>query len=1332
MLTQRVVWTALPNGLTDDRRRLRVSLLISPRLVDTDNAEPVLSGFSDWLDWPSIVRSARFEVMLNNVAVPAALVSAPNTPTWQRIFPPETPLTSRSFEDRRGTKVLAYPVAAVERDLAGLYGQLAVEATDELPLLDDLRQRFAPIGRGLRALTEEGLLAELRDSDGHPPTNDIVRRLGYANLYHTSLSASQPFELDHDEPGDPREHVEWTSPQLVPLPPATAFNRRLDFHARVSALAQYPALMRLTGLVVDLEIERDAVPDGNDTLAALVGWSTNAGGVVTEADILPETAVLLVDERFEARSRTPGSPPVVDGHLVLADNGFDVVQLDVNGSALKMWQFAIGMFQAPPGRRAPEEHDQAIVADPVEDPPDRTGAPALRSGGLTLARRDRAGELKERFASSGEMEDAVAAGKPPQLFLEDLVRGFHPEVFDDTSGEWHSLVRRDTHVTFLADLDELDVEDNEGMIRLAASAAADGSNPDIVKLYEGLFTWSGWSLAAPPVGRSVGRKDEVKDAAGAAPDGLPVEVEHRVRKRSLPSLRYGRRYRARVRVADLAGNALPFDPGRPSPPRADTEEVDYLRYEPVEAPTFALVGPVSAAEHPSYGEDLATAAIRSLNNTPADNTVATTATVRRHVVPPLGAQQIAERHGLLDLDGRVDPTTYGLLVSRDAALAEVPHPITEKSYPTAPPGSVVPFLPDPIARIAAVRIAGRTASSTEVVRVPWYAGTSTWPDARLVPVEAYEPTDPADVARYDAAAGVLRIPLAKADHVRVRFSHEIDDDALQILGMWRWALAHLQGGVAAEGALLERVREGRHWMFTPWRDLELVHAVQRPLVVPAFEQLAISRTLGSTVAELRFVTPVDSRSTVKLEVFGRWLDPVDDLTEPGPRAGIGGGARAAELPLRRLEAPGVDPPGRRQWLRRPVTHDFGDTRYRRVGYRMTGTTRFTKFLPPPLQEPGHVDDLTVTSGETIGWVPNSAPPPAPDVVYVVPTFGWNRLFGDGSARSRRTGGGLRVYLRRPWLVSGFMEMLGVVLPPAGGDVPASSARFVTQWGSDPTMTKAGIPTPSPPPSSFGLAVTSGPIEQSRLDPLIPDREGDLPPGPFRTTNLTLAGAPASTTVDVVPHLVRWDADRQLWYSDIVIRPDAEYMPFIRLALARYQPISSDGAHLSPIARTEVIQLLPDRLLTMTRTGDRAYRVAVYGVGPDHGENLVELDAERLDPGGGDLSWEALDGVGVRDVPPAPTRPRPREADVRLVTDLLEANRVSELLERPDLIELLRPPLLRDVEITLPRGPSEGERFRLVVTEFEQRDADAHHLDPEPPAGHDPRRRPIYVETIDLD
>ena len=57
MAKQSFLWTCLPNGLTPDRRGLRVSVLVSPRL-DAQGDAPELATFPEWLDWPQTFRDA--------------------------------------------------------------------------------------------------------------------------------------------------------------------------------------------------------------------------------------------------------------------------------------------------------------------------------------------------------------------------------------------------------------------------------------------------------------------------------------------------------------------------------------------------------------------------------------------------------------------------------------------------------------------------------------------------------------------------------------------------------------------------------------------------------------------------------------------------------------------------------------------------------------------------------------------------------------------------------------------------------------------------------------------------------------------------------------------------------------------------------------------------------------------------------------------------------------------------------------------------------------------------------------------------------------------------
>ena len=140
-----------------------------------------------------------------------------------------------------------------------------------------------------------------------------------------------------------------------------------------------------------------------------------------------------------------------------------------------------------------------------------------------------------------------------------------------------------------------------------------------------------------------------------------------------------------------------------------------------------------------------------------------------------------------------------------------------------------------------------------------------------------------------------------------------------------------------------------------------------------------------------------------------------------------------------------------------------------------------------------------------------------------------------------------------------------------------------------------------------------------MPPNAPADERDQPPGGFRLKALPPTGVGArGGPVDVAPHDVFYDADRQLWYCDIQISAGAAYFPFIRLALARYQPVSSPGAHLSNVVLSDIVALTADRWLNVTPAqGDRRVRVAVFGVSYDessgHHEASKAPPATRVDP-----------------------------------------------------------------------------------------------------------------------
>jgi hypothetical protein len=322
-----------------------------------------------------------------------------------------------------------------------------------------------------------------------------------------------------------------------------------------------------------------------------------------------------------------------------------------------------------------------------------------------------------------------------------------------------------------------------------------------------------------------------------------------------------------------------------------------------------------------------------------------------------------------------------------------------------------------------------------------------------------------------------------------------------------------------------------------------------------------------------------------------------------------------------------------------------------VNYVITETTRFREQMPEAIA--ADAKRLVRRSEPITVDVPNAAPPAMPRVLYVVPTFGWERKREAGRFTSLRKGGGLRVYMERPWFSSGDGELLGVVLPPTPGvpterpagsgtvrmaPVPAVGAKlqavrpkaqvqaqvaargvvaapavpealrpYVTMWGLDPLWRAGTIATPEYPlPGDFGLAeeVLGG---------------------------LSIPELPDARSFTAVGHRPEYDEERGLWYCDIEIDPHDAYFPFVRLALARFQPISVPGAHLSKVVTADFIQMAPDRTVSLAfnradlremdvTVSGASYVQAAAGSGPGVIEVALETHAAGMPEEAG---WTAV-------------------------------------------------------------------------------------------------------------
>lgn len=488
-------------------------------------------------------------------------------------------------------------------------------------------------------------------------------------------------------------------------------------------------------------------------------------------------------------------------------------------------------------------------------------------------------------------------------------------------------------------------------------------------------------------------------------------------------------------------------------------------------------------------------------------------------------------------------------------------------------------------------------------------------DSRVTPHAT--PAAPA----WDAANRILTVQLPKAEQITVDLSSFMTPADIAKMGVYNWGIEkHLPTlairktpaisaasagaagtvGIASTAAvapmapvapstaytatvnsLISTSVIGSNWMLTPAAKIKLVHAVDKPLITPKFTSKAhAERKAGDVHAAIVDWMPINGKSTSKLDVKATWDETID--TGSGvPKWGataLPASGHAFTLPLQVKDTLalnhgaatpalwsntywGVIPRNGMLIATRDMSaqrHFFGDTKHRHVTYTATAASRFEKHFVDKTDL-----SYTVSSpGRTI-HVPASARPAPPQIDYIIPTFGWTRT----ATTSKRSGGGLRVYLKRPWFSTGEDECLGVVLwqVSSSNTLTGAAEPFVTQWGHDPIFATAGhLPVAWPQLSHFKETA-------------------------WTRKNLSLVEAPSGTrrTVMAAAYAVDYDAETDRWFADIVIDQGSAYFPFVKLSLARFQPYALGGLELSPVVLADFAQLTPQRNASVTWAPDRS-------------------------------------------------------------------------------------------------------------------------------------------------
>ncbi len=751
-LKQTTMWTALPHGVYDarDGQVVRLSVFMSPRLESSPD-DTTLGMFPEFVtddpsvNWASTVAGMDFNVQFRRGAepiysVPARAVritSAPDPAMWSKLFSMDTPVKGFEPPDLSATHVNSYSVLDSASALRDHFAAVASKPSllYKIPQPEDLLNppglEFSPLTAHL-SRDRQATTTDARTSAAPPPApfDDF-------QAFHA------PFVTD------------WNRITEAERAARLAAQRETDFHKAIAALGNYPALLPMLGIVVNLEIDVSETAITSlgiaDRVRTYPTWppENGVGGplgeeIVPRVDAYPWTRcrftakTILGTTFFTSFRATSKDDEQLDGYLVVRDDTPEgesdpavLTNIDVD-LAMSRTYGAIEVLSQQIDQIEVRTAALPIPVDLVAADEMAAGLPALGQPTMALSLKNAAPRLANLLTTAASKNALLAAGNHEQIvnYAEELTRGYRVDVWDDVTKVWHPLCQRagtyqlgDTTVEWGSSTELTD----ESWVQLAPTSSPDAipNEPGELRLHEELFSWNGWSLVVPRPGAALAAGDDgdttnTMRRSALGPDGqtyplgqfdnpnLPLTTAFRVPPATLPRLRLGTGYRFRARVVDLAGHSESFVKGAPTdtPGGADdtlttvTREIVHKRYEPVKPPVLVITDELSTGESPGH------LVIHSnFNTTPAENT-------SRHVCPPRTSFTMAEAHGGFDAKTTGRPMDgssgrYEMIAERDSW--DFPHndlpdddPAHGQQLPLPTIPSPLPYLPDYASRGAAL------------------------------------------------------------------------------------------------------------------------------------------------------------------------------------------------------------------------------------------------------------------------------------------------------------------------------------------------------------------------------------------------------------------------------------------------------------------------------------------------------------------------------------------------------------------------------------------------------------------------------------------------------
>jgi hypothetical protein len=1030
-VNQAMIWTVcpfgetvIPSGKPGAGTYLNFSVIVSPRLQGSGGSH--LKDYPDWSTdgagggraWADTVKAIVPTMQLNLPGFPAPTSypvrfapapsvegilfgsQAPDASRWTALFPPNTVVTPYVFQGMEDRAIRSAPAGTISNTITSLYGGFGVTSPAAFPLYKDLVPASAFGALGFEQDNPP------RDNGGDPgiPGDGAARKAQLNALLDATLASERavPYDLaalaatlGADEPEGAARSLAFLEAKrflqrdyaLSGAPVDT--NPQWDFHQILGAVASQPSLMRVLGLVLDLQV-------GPVSDAVLTAWQTNAnqhtyltsnafvsfdpsvltwppGKNANQTDtVAPPTVTLSLQGLFKAKPRNPNATDHFDRMLKLGDEAlFPIIRIDHDNAAIKTMQLADNVTRS---RQAGKK--QTLTT------PDRFALPALRTGGFAIARSGRAVQMAATLdRQSTDLQDPYFNGQGAKspLYEEDITRGYRFDVFSKDDPHWRSLMWRQGQVT-VGSTDPLDILEEDTIVPAPTTAGITDSGD--LYLQETLARWDGWSLAVPRIGtpfydpktetpppNTQGSNGFNLTTQWAVPQGTPVDLR-------LPRLRFGYNYQLRARAVDLAGNSLTVA-AAPQTGIAISRYHQHLRYEPVPAPRMLLLDP------PLPGASEEVLVVRSETGTTSGNRPLDTDTAIRLVVPPSTSVTMAEQHRALDLTSTGHPldssaARYADLADRDATTLEDlgqlvdPTKVHSQTNPYVyPPFLDISYLPEYIGSIGLIRNLPLNSHQATVAHLPFVPSGNTWPNleaCRVVLRKGSTDWSVTQVPTGSPQTSQLNLTLDVGDMVTCLMNCKIDFATLENMALWE----HIQAAATAQGLtatqlqqLQDAILAGEHWMFTPWRTVRFVHAVRTPLLKPKLFLEPSKSAIGQTFAEfagfnnaLFGTVEMSRKSTARIDVNGTWTMPIDtgtntlevDETTFSTIKNTSFAAHAFGIDIARVgvgkrpDKTGTSTVPLTNFENFDQTHQFHDTKFRAVNYQATATSFYVEYF----------------------------------------------------------------------------------------------------------------------------------------------------------------------------------------------------------------------------------------------------------------------------------------------------------------------------------------------------------------------------------------------------